>query len=356
MICYTVDRQPAIPQFLLHGQYRVQSKRTFSPSLLAGEWYSWPGLIGDDAVNRVLEAHPAWNGQTSVALKPALVRRREGTFEAEPDVLYKRDLFIPEAGSAAMPADIVDILKSQHNWQRRVPHAKALFGDAGYREARQRHLAPLGPAIANEYVLHEAGHLLGYDIGAKQRDGYFAPNGKTAWNLVYLEELRADLNAFGFAVEHLAQDQAAQVLVYNMLQRFAVHREGIVRQHQAPYGLVPYLLFCLLSEIGFLSVKHLDGTIRLQLTSLASADLADAMRACAQHAEQQLNGPELACARPFDCAIAAAGYIRRRLMQQADLSLFALLMEQPLSCEEAAGASSDSGATPGHDNLPIKGK
>lgn len=339
MTCSTVDCQAAIMRFRLEGQYRVQSRRTCAPSRLAGEWYSSPGMIGADAVNRMLAMHPAWNGQARVTLKPALVHLREGTFDAEPDVLYKRDLFVAEEGSAAMPADIVDILKSEHNWQQRTPHAQALLGEARYHEAMQHHLAPLGPAIANEYVLHEAGHLLAYDIGAKQRDGYFAPHGQTAWNLVYLEELRADLNAFGLAAQHLPPAQAAQVLVYNMLQRFAVHREGLVRQRQAPYGLVPYLLFCVLVEIGFLSVEQLDGRLRLQLASLASADLADVMRACAQHAQQQLNAPELACARPIDCAIAAARYVRRRLMQQDDSARFALLMEQPESSQEAARMS-----------------
>jgi hypothetical protein len=323
---------------------------------LAGEWYSAPGLIGADAVNRLLDTHPAWNGQARVQLKPALVCRRQGTFSAEPDVLYKRDLFIPDAGSPAMPSDIVDIPKAQRNWRRRAFHAEALLGEAGYRDAMQRYLTPLGTAIANEYVLHEAGHLLAYDIGAKQRDGYFAPGGRTAWNLVYLEELRADLNAFGFAVGHLACDQAAQVLVCNMLQRFAVHREAIVRRSQAPYGLVPYLLFCVLREIGLVCLQRLDGRVRLQLTSLAGADLAEAMRSCAQHARDQLNAPELECAGPVDCALAAAGYVRRRLMQKEDIALFALLMEQPASCDEEAATRSRSSGKAGHDFVPTTGE
>ncbi|HSM98413.1 MAG TPA: hypothetical protein VLS47_05305 [Gallionella sp.] len=318
--------------FSLRGDYRVQSRRDYAPSALEGEWYCDHGLVSNEQINGALRRHPRWAGHTQVSLLPVLVSRRSGKFASEPDILYKRDLFIPEPGADGMPADIVDVLKSQQNWLSRAHYIKALFPDDFPRIFQ--YLCHLELIIANEYMLHEAGHFLAYDVFAKQRDGYFSIAGKTAWPLVYLEELRADLNAFGFAVQLLPQEQAAQIFLYNLMLRFGVHREGLLSARQAPYGLVPYLLFYLLYQLDFIAVRELRGRYCFTLGSLDSQNLIEVMQACALHAEQQLNTPEMAVRSPLDRAIAAARYVRLRLDHHTLTQRFASVMNQQAASKE----------------------
>jgi hypothetical protein len=314
-------------RFELRGRYRVQSRRVFAPSTLTGTWYDVPGVLDNDVINRALSAHPLWQGRARVALRPALVRHRSGMFASEPDILYKRDLFVAAPDSAAMETDIVDVLKSQYNWAQRAGCAETLFPTQfGLLVERLR---ALGPIIANEYVLHEAGHFIGYDVPSKQRDGYFALGGKTAWPLIYLEELRADLNAFGFAARLLPAEAAAAIFLYNLMLRFGVHREGLVHRQQAPYGLVPFLLFCLLHELECLTVRRCGDRAVLLLSRLDATALVAVMRACADHADAALNRPETEAASPLDGAIASARYVRDRLERDVLARSFSSVMNQP---------------------------
>lgn len=311
----------------MQGSYRVQSRRDYAPSSLEGEWYISSGLISNDVINNALRAHASWQGREQVRLSPALVYQRRGKFSFEPDILYKNELFIPKPGTPAMDMNIVDVLKSRNNWIGRVDYIKELFPEISLLALQKLHGLEL--VIANEYMLHEAGHFLAYDVCAKQREGYFSVMGKTAWPLVYLEELRADLNAFGFAAQLLAPEKAAQIFLYNVMLRFGVHREGIVQKQQAPYGLVPYLLFHLLQDLGFLSVCQQHGRRSFNLTSLETNQLTAVMCACARHAEQELNAPELTKTTALEKAIVAAKYVRNRLDDTAMTELYDLVMNQP---------------------------
>jgi hypothetical protein len=315
--------------FQHEGAYRVQSRREYAHAVLEGDWYRAAGLIDNATINAALRAHPSWRGGAEVQLRPALVSRRDGKFQSEPDILYKRALFMPSASSQAMKADMVDVLKAKQKWRERSPYVRALLpDDVGTMLASVRDIEL---TIANEYVVHEAGHFLAYDVLSKQRDGYFTAVGKTAWPLVYLEELRADLNAFGFAARLLPTENAVQIFFYNLMLRFGMHREAIARQQQAPYGLVPYLLFHVLHALGFVRVLERHGQYHLRLASTAPADVLYMMHACAAHAQVALNacecGPDA-----LDNAIRAANYIQRCLRDAARVEAFDKVMN--LSCEK----------------------
>ncbi len=322
-------------RFSLQGQYRVQSRRDYAPSALEGEWFTSGALLGCAQVNQALHAHPHWNGRVRVALRPALVARRCGKFASEPDILYKQDLFIPAPGSPAMTDNIVDVMKSWWNWNQRRCFIQTLLSAEDYRRALAL-LSGLKIIIANEYMVHEAGHFIGYDVCAKQADGYFVPGGRTAWPLVYLEEFRADLNAFGFAARLLPPEQAAKIFLYNLLLRFGVHRQGILSRQCAPYGLIPYFLFCLLGELGFIGVEAVAGQHRLRLGSLDTKVLVGLMRDCAAHADEHLNAPEMEGLGPVERAFGAAEYIQHRLRQADMASQFASVMNQPATGKECA--------------------
>jgi hypothetical protein len=207
----------------------------------------------------------------------------------------------------------------------RAEYTAKLFFEDTYSQITSR-LTDLAVVIANEYYLHEAGHFLGYDVLDKYRDGYFLLDGKTAWPLIYLEELRADLQAFGFALSLLSAQEATQIFLYNFALRFGVQREGITRQGIASYGLVPYFLFCILWEIGFLTVVNIGQRYVLRLASLKTEDLVSIMHYCASHAESELTASEIATRDSFDRALVAARYIRKRLDDTAAVNAYAQVL------------------------------
>lgn len=319
----------------LQGQYRVQSRRDYAAAALEGRWFTSAKLLDNTMVNEALRAHPFWNGKAHVTLRPALLSQRCGKFASEPDILYKQDLFIPAPDSPKMNSNIVDVLKSLRSWNQRKRFIKTLLDAQDYRRSVER-LSDLRVTIANEYMVHEAGHLVAYDVLTKQIDGYFAPGGKTAWPLIYLEELRADLNAFGFAARLLPPDQAVQIFLYNLLLRFGTHRQGILTQQCAPYGLVPYLLFCLMRERGFIRVEAAAERHSFRLSSLDTRSLIGLMHDCAEHADEQLNVPEMVEQTSIERAFAPARYIRSRLERTEEVRQFALVMNQPAAAQEIA--------------------
>ncbi|MBL0011122.1 MAG: hypothetical protein IPP22_09270 [Nitrosomonas sp.] len=204
--------------------------------------YDKPFLLDSDSINHELRIHPQWLGGVFVEMCPALVTVRLGKFESEPDILYKQDFFIPDPGTSPMSVNIVDVLKSRAKWITRSKYIKRIFTEDTYSQIFDLMDHP-EVVIANEYYLHEAGHFLGYDVITKYSDGYFSPTGNTAWLLIYAEELRADLHAFGFGTILLPPREAAKILIYNIALRFGVHFEGITTLRIAPHGLTPYLLF-----------------------------------------------------------------------------------------------------------------
>jgi len=310
--------------FHLVGAYRVQSRRRHGPSLLSGRWMDRDArLLDSAATNAALARHPAWRGAATVNLRPALVARREGMFRDEPDILYKREFFTPRHGATAMPADIVDVRKSCRLWGKRRSALSRLIGVDAV-EAIEAQIGDLECVVANEYFCHEAGHMLGHDIAAKVARGYFRLSGATLWPLVFVEELRADLHAFGFALELLPPERAAAIFLYNLALRFGVH--AAVERGGKAYGSVPYLLFHLLLTHGLIDV---DRRSRLTVSVLDPAAARAAMRLCAQHAERHLTAAELDSDDLDAAAIHAARYYRERIDDGEGRRSFAAVFGAP---------------------------
>jgi hypothetical protein len=317
--------------FSFTGTYRVQSRHETAPSTLTGVWHGYgrPELLDGDVVNDALRAHPQWQGTATVTLRPAVVTERSGKFASESDILYKRELFTPDPRSPSMPADIVDVSKARAQWAARARHVRAIFSDRTFAVLAHR-LRDVDVVIANEYYVHDAGHLLGYDVRAKHADGYFQADGRTAWPLVYLEELRADLQGFGFAAALLPPARAVQILLYNLALRFGVHREGLVTTGVAPYGIVPFLTFSVLRELGALATTEAGGRAVFRLAPLDTTHLVRVMLACADHAQTWLTAPELATTNPLERALCAARYVRDRLSDGVAVEAYARVMDSSL--------------------------
>ena len=314
--------------FTITGLYRVQSRRSSCISMLHGKWLrAEEDLLSNQQVNNALSAHPQWRGFARVSLRPAIVSIRSGKFLTEPDILYKQEFFEPDHGTSVMEENIVDVAKATTKWHERIGHIKLLFGDNQYRQIAA-YLDNLPLVVANEYYLHEAGHLLGYDVQAKYNDGYFSPGGRTAWPLIYLEELRADLHAFQFALELLPAERAVQVLLYNVALRMGVHLQGVADTGVAPYGLVPYLLYCVLREVGAVKICHSQGRVELSFADLTTKGLHRVMCACGAIAADQLTSLEEEAIDPLELGIIAATYVRRMLQHTEAMREFACLMSQ----------------------------
>lgn len=314
-------------EFCYSGTYRVQSRRSGGPSELRGSWMpTSTGLLDSTRVNAALRRHPSWSGKAEVTLRPALVTCRTGLFATEPDILYKKAFFRPAPGTDAMLDDVVDVRKSATFWPLRRTHHSALFGETVY-EAAVGMLGDIETVIANEYYLHEAGHFLGYDVLEKYDQGYFSVAGMTAWPLVYLEEFRADMQSFGFALDLLPRAQAVAVFLYNIFLRFGVHREGLREVGVARYGTIPYLLFHLLRSLGFVSVDRSRAHGVVVLTSLDEPVLAEVMGLCAAHAERELTACELSTPDRTDLAMHGARYVRSRMEDVTALEEYQTAME-----------------------------
>jgi hypothetical protein len=317
-----------IENFAFDGHYRVQSRREWESASLAGQWMpDCPGLLNSAKVNEVLRVHRQWMGGAELTLRAALVSRREGKFAQEPDVLYKRDLFIPAPGSPSMEVDFVDVLKAAAGWQDRAHYAQELFADGVYHRLVER-LPDLEIVIVNEYHVHEAGHFVGYDVLSKYQDGYFAIGDQVCWPLIYLEELRADLHGFGFALQLLPPVEAAKIFLYHVAVRFGVQHASLVDHQVAAYGMVPFLLFCVLREFGWAEVvPNAADRYVLNLATFKTSEIIEVMRRCAQHAEEELSAPEIALSEMLDRALAAGRYIRRRLDDAPAIEKYGLLMD-----------------------------
>jgi len=299
--------------FHLEGTYRVQSRRVGRPSRLVGRWGigNPPHELDEHAINVRLAHDPAWRGARAVELRPAFIEQRAGEFEREPDILYKVSQFAPADGRSPMPANIVDVLKAVSNWSRRLPVLRALIGAEATEEIQSILRRRLERVVVNEYIVHEAGHAIGYDTESKYADGYFRVAGRTVWPLIYVEELRADLFSFAFAKEMLDEQEAAAVFVYNVFLRLGVHAEGIAQCRTEPYGSIPTMLYSLLRELGWLSSGRKWGAPPLRVGPLAPASLIELMSACAARARTELLSPEIAAgSSATDAALVAARFYR----------------------------------------------
>ncbi|HUR80100.1 MAG TPA: hypothetical protein VM733_05010 [Thermoanaerobaculia bacterium] len=231
-------------------------------------------------------------------------------FRDEPDILYKREFFTPDEGRSAMTDDIVDVRKSVALWGTRREVLSRVIGFEAL-EAIEERIDRLDHVVANEYFCHEAGHMLGHDVLTKYGRGYFRLNGAMLWPLAFVEELRADLHALGFALDLLPPDRAVAIFLYNVALRFGVH--AAAQPGGKAYGSVPYLLFHLLASCGFVGVERRGGRARVALRLFDTAFALEAMRVCSEHGQKYLTAIEIESDDLGDAAINAARYHRRRI-------------------------------------------
>ncbi|HDR7799708.1 TPA: hypothetical protein QCY03_003510 [Bacillus tropicus] len=298
--------------FNIHGQYRVQSKRSSNSSRLIGCWALLPSDDPDSTmVNAILQSDPQWHGNAIVKIQPALIHKREGEFANEPDILYKRNHFVPYKRSDTMKSDIVDVRKAAERWNGRRPFAYKLFGKDVMTKVEEL-IGDIERVAALEYYMHEAGHCLGYGTANKYHDGYFQINKKTIWPLVYVEEFRADLLSFGFAASHLPPKTATAIFLYNIMLRFCSHFEGIMQCKQHPYGSIPVLLYSILRRTGFfLPISKSQKSSDFNIASLNIKDVIQHMLALNDLARSKL--VESNSLKATDAALNAAKFYRTML-------------------------------------------
>lgn len=308
----------------LRGTYRAQSRDAPAASELAGAWRAFaPGALDSERVNGALARAPAWLGVHRVQLRAAIVWLRSGAF-TQPDALYYRRFFRPDAGSDELATDVLDLTKLLDHWSARKPGCRALVGD-DLHERLSAAIGDVGVTANDEYFCHEAGHLVGLDVHHKYDGGYFRLAGRTLWPLVFVEEFRADLNAMGFAITLLPPEKAAAVFAYHLLHRFglAVH---CARRGGDGAGEVPYLLFRLLRRLGLAAPASGDGPpLRLAVTE--TEGLVETMRACAEHADADLTAYELSTTDPIEVALRAAAYYRAAMLDEDCLRAYEAMLQ-----------------------------
>lgn len=301
-------------EFYYRGLYRVQSRTRRGTAEIHGNWLEDPGVIVDSArINAELLTDPRAVSCQPINLRAANIWRRKGVFEAEPDILYKQEFFEPDRGSAGLPCNVVDARKSLCYWEKRWLFIEELFGSTARRLAEL--IPDLITVIANEYFCHEAGHSLGYPVEKKYRDGYFRPQGRLAWPLVWTEEFRADLHSFGYALRVLPERQAVAVFVYNVILRLGLDCSS-ARDVADGYGVVPFLLYSTLRDFGLVSVERQNGKTFITMDNLNPHYLIEIMKRCDRHADESLTSAELSSTDRLDDALRAAMYYRERLLNK----------------------------------------
>jgi hypothetical protein len=318
--------------FSFTGTYHAHDRHQAALSVLCGRWSSPRDALDDGIVGAALRAHPQWQSETTLALRPALVTARAGSL----DVLYERARFLPSPGTPPLPADVLDVHEAEAQWKQRLPHVAAVLSERTHGAILER-LHDLDAVIVNRTLVHEAGHLLGYDVRRKRADGYFLASGRTVWPLVYLEELRAELHGLGFALALLPPEQAVDVLLYVLAFHFGVHREGLVSHGVAPHGIVPFLLFSLLRELGALVVTETGGAPTFRLSTLDTPWLYRVMLMCSDHAQTRLTAPELVTTDPLRRALGAARYVRERLCDGLAVETYSRVMQAIAADDHRAG-------------------
>lgn len=299
--------------FDFDGLLQVQSRQLGRRGRLAGRWLSpREGVISANCMNEALARDARWSG-VPINLLAAAVTTRAGMFHEVPDNLYKIDSYEPLNGGERFPAHIVDVFKAVEQWHRRFPLVSSLFG-----EPQSTILASLTgrleDTIPNEYLCHEGGHVLGWSVQTKSARGYFALGGKILWPLVWVEEFRADLHSYSVALEVTSARAAASIFIYNCLARFAGDAVS-VREQTYGYGTIPFLLFCLLSEVGFLETIRWKSGLKLAVAGTSISDIVFAIKECQSHALKEITDAELSTDDPLEWGINAARYYRRRVLE-----------------------------------------
>jgi hypothetical protein len=298
--------------------YRVQSSLRRERSTLRGV------LAGDDAsitgaVTRALDAHPLRSGGRGIQLRSAHVMERSGLFASCADVLYKRELFEPDPGTPALATHIIDLDKARARWSLIEPTLDLIWGPQA--AALRALIADPDQAVRDEYFVHEAGHLVGFDIDAKMRSKHFVAAGQLLWPLVYLEEVRADLHALALAADAYDATRACAVFGLHVSTRLGVNR----LDRAQPYGLVPFLLIAVLSELGAIEI---NGEQAVLVSTRADA-LLSWMRECGRWASERITMPELHAMTTVERALVGATRIRAYMDDPALVARYDQLMRAP---------------------------
>lgn len=247
--------QPSSGSFSFVGKYRVQSVQQMMQSALTGVWVEPKTLncLNAQDVTRFARMHPAClDSNVEISLIPAFVSKRAGAFASSEDALYYLDNFEAAIGSDTLYADILDVPKLLKLWRDRRIVLEALV----HPDPQTTNLleSDITPVAIDEYMCHEAGHLLGVSIQQKLRNGYFRLGGRFRWPLVYIEEFRADINAWDLALTHLDTERARRVITYTLLHRLGLAARNLW-QGQPGAGFVPFLDFSIAWRAGLIDVE-----------------------------------------------------------------------------------------------------
>lgn len=264
--------------FSLHGTYRVQSNSNSVTSTLAGTWLDTAafGCLDARQATRLAFSHPACvERDKEVTLAPAIILRRTGAFAMNDDALYYADHFVATDRTSPLQTDVLDVCKLQRLWaQRRKLLEPAVQPCAGMNLFGVNIVS----TAIDEYMCHEAGHRLGMSVQSKQRRGYFRLGGKFRWPLVYLEEFRADINAWDLALANLDRARATNVISYTLLHRLGLAAQNLT-QGAAGAGFVPFLDFTVAWRAGVVQVMPgMPSPIRLNFAASALARLRQEIR------------------------------------------------------------------------------
>lgn len=307
--------------FSFSGQYRVQSRKRSTRGQLSGFWLEPnPALLTAEQLNAQLKQDPRWKQKSKVRLQAIWAYQRTGIFQDEPDILYKTEFFEPDINSLPFPAHLVDVQKSLQEWKRREG-LLCRFLHPEQISLLQGILQDLPYTIANEYFCHEAGHALGISVAEKYQGGYFSLNGKGLWPLIWLEEFRADLHSFGYALKLLPPSASMAIFIYNILLRFGVELDSAAKGEDG-YGVIPFCLLSLLEEIGLLHFENTPTGYILVFDSLAPSDLMAAMKACDLHADCVFTDAELSNPTLIDVALQSAKYYQTKVLNHPFLIIY----------------------------------
>ena len=304
--------------FSFSGQYRVQSRKRWHRGKLSGTWLESDALLlNDEQINTQLSQDSRWKQKSKAHLRAIWVHEWTGIFQDEPDILYKTEFFKPDIDSAPFPSHLVDVQKSLQEWKRRetllyeflhpeqIPILQGILQDLTY-------------IIANEYFCHEAGHILGIPVNEKYQAGYFSLNGKALWPLIWLEEFRADLHSFGYALKLLPSSASTAIFIYNILLRFGMELDSAA-SGQDGYGVIPFCLLSLLEEMGLLHFENTPIGYALVFDSLETSDLMAAMEACDLYANRAFTDVELSATSLIDIALHTARYYQAKVLNHPSL-------------------------------------
>lgn len=269
--------------------YRFQSQRAAETGSLSGAILNGAGTISSADVNAILRYQALWHGQAEVKLTPIAVSARNGVFSRHDDALYYKRNFRDVRG--VLPdSDLLDVTKLRQLFDERLPILASVF----VPNALSWLISCLGRmevAAINEYMCHEAGHCIGVPIGDKHQGGFFRAAGRLLWPLIFAEEYRADINAWGLAVSGLDRRVAGGVVAYTLLHRFGLAALNLTRGRPG-VGFVPFLHFAGLVDAGFMKMVRYSDEMRFDFVSYDLDQLLNVAMKSVEIVDNEINSQE----------------------------------------------------------------